>query len=966
MGALLGCTPWVHSLGVLPGCTPWVHSLGARPHAIVLSASMAAYQVEEAEGAITPGRSTGEPHCPLLAPPSTPCLLHHRSHCSTCIRPACMCCGAASVGRAISSCQQLASTVAPRLQAAVALSHSHALALHSSVLASLSGGKGERGTRMGGVGGGRAGWGEEEEGMEERERALMTGIASLQGEVCTREEGVGLPTVTAGLREQQQRLGEFEAHVGGPVWGGEVLVCVRCQQPIDLLHAVFAGLSSHTPPPSHHIAAAPSAFAFTTAFQHTPSEPQCKFTARWLEVRPCGSTTASLPPTGPPLPYRQLPQQPRAVAQVNIPAASPAAAKGSYRRCTAVFASSSLSFHLQCYLVRHGCPRSTRRAANSLAAASSRRSTPIGTAAPKGLFPPEPEKYTGPKLKVAIVGAGLAGMSTAAELLDQGHESGAVDNLLRKEHTHVFINKGGVTGAVHPPPPPCAVQPVDKAFNALALATSPVVRALVDPEGAFQDIRDLDKARPAPPLPSPPSQHVSFSEWFTSHGGTRESIKRMWDPVAYALGFIDCDNISARCMLTIFAFFATKTEASVLRMLCGSPDRFLAGPIAKYITDRGGRFHVRQPCQEVLYSTAAHGSTVVTGLRMKQAGDKEQIVTADAYVAALDVPGAKRLVPGEWRERWAQFRDIYELVGVPVITVQLRYDGWVTEMNDIELSRQLARAAGLDNLLYSPDADFSCFADLALTSPDDYYKEGQGSLMQSVPRPAFTPSPPTPALPIATMRPLLVVLAMLSNSFGHCFISVVITPADPYMPMTNEAIVAKMNEQVMELFPSARGLTLLWHSVVKINQSLYREAPGLDQFRPDQKTPVPNFFLAGSYTKQVRPLSPRSPLCVPFHSWLHPLIRSLYHPHFCNPPDPLHIHLSHPPLTSPSHIPLASSSHNHLPPPSFHSSPWQDYIDSMEGATLSGRKAAARICEAGEAISTLASQQRAAAPAAAV
>ena len=63
----------------------------------------------------------------------------------------------------------------------------------------------------------------------------------------------------------------------------------------------------------------------------------------------------------------------------------------------------------------------------------------------------------------------------------------------------------------------------------------------------------------------------------------------MWDPVAYALGFIDCDNISARCMLTIFALFATKTEASLLRMLKGSPDNYLSGPIRKYITDRGGR-----------------------------------------------------------------------------------------------------------------------------------------------------------------------------------------------------------------------------------------------------------------------------------------------------------------------------------------------------------------------------------------
>ncbi|XP_057745302.1 ornithine aminotransferase, mitochondrial-like [Arachis stenosperma] len=42
--------------------------------------------------------------------------------------------------------------------------------------------------------------------------------------------------------------------------------------------------------------------------------------------------------------------------------------------------------------------------------------------APKGLFSPEPEHYRGPKLKVAIIGAGLSGISTTVKLLDQGHE----------------------------------------------------------------------------------------------------------------------------------------------------------------------------------------------------------------------------------------------------------------------------------------------------------------------------------------------------------------------------------------------------------------------------------------------------------------------------------------------------------------------------------------------------------------
>ena len=67
----------------------------------------------------------------------------------------------------------------------------------------------------------------------------------------------------------------------------------------------------------------------------------------------------------------------------------------------------------------------------------------------------------------------------------------------------------------------------------------------------------------------------------------------------------------------------------------------------------------------------------------------------------------------------------------------------------------------MGRLLRSADADFSCFADLALVSPDDYYREGQGSLMQCV-----------------------------------------LTPADPYLPLPNEEIARRVDEQ-------ARGPWLL-------------------------------------------------------------------------------------------------------------------------------------------------------------
>merc|ERR1712217_627735 len=67
---------------------------------------------------------------------------------------------------------------------------------------------------------------------------------------------------------------------------------------------------------------------------------------------------------------------------------------------------------------------------------------------------------------------------------------------------------------------------------------------------------------------------------------------------------------------------------------------------------------------------------------------------------------------------------------------------------------------------------------------------------------------------------------------------------------SDQQIVADCLEQMYKLFPSARQLTCTWSSVVKLGQSLYREKPGQDKYRPGQATPIGNFFLAGSYTYQ--------------------------------------------------------------------------------------------------------------------
>ena len=55
--------------------------------------------------------------------------------------------------------------------------------------------------------------------------------------------------------------------------------------------------------------------------------------------------------------------------------------------------------------------------------------------------------------------------------------------------------------------------------------------------------------------------------------------------------------------------------------------------------------------------------------------------------------GAKRLVPQAWR-KWPLFDNIFRLSGVPVITVQLRYDGWITELQDQGKMRNLKEVSG--------------------------------------------------------------------------------------------------------------------------------------------------------------------------------------------------------------------------------------------------------------------------------
>lgn len=61
----------------------------------------------------------------------------------------------------------------------------------------------------------------------------------------------------------------------------------------------------------------------------------------------------------------------------------------------------------------------------------------------------------------------------------------------------------------------------------------------------------------------------------------------------------------------------------------------------------------------------------------------------DVVVAATDVPGIQKILPSSFRTHYAEFDNIYQLSAVPVVTVQLRFNGWVTELQDPIKMKQL-------------------------------------------------------------------------------------------------------------------------------------------------------------------------------------------------------------------------------------------------------------------------------------
>ncbi len=85
------------------------------------------------------------------------------------------------------------------------------------------------------------------------------------------------------------------------------------------------------------------------------------------------------------------------------------------------------------------------------------------------------------------------------------------------------------------------------------------------------------------------------------------------------------------------------------------------------------------------------------------------------------------------------------------------------------------------------------------------------------------------------------------------YVQLVVSASRSLTPMSKADVIALALRELAEFFPAVREARLERSHVVKEVRATFSARPGLEALRPEQKTEIPNLFLAGDWTRSGWP-----------------------------------------------------------------------------------------------------------------
>ena len=83
---------------------------------------------------------------------------------------------------------------------------------------------------------------------------------------------------------------------------------------------------------------------------------------------------------------------------------------------------------------------------------------------------------------------------------------------------------------------------------------------------------------------------------------------------------------------------------------------------------------------------------------------------------------------------------------------------------------------------------------------------------------------------------------------GEYYVQIVVSAARDFRGLGRDEVRRRVADETARLFPAAAGATLLRGRVVTEHAATFSAVPGVDRWRPEQMSPIPNLLLAGDWT----------------------------------------------------------------------------------------------------------------------
>ncbi len=416
-------------------------------------------------------------------------------------------------------------------------------------------------------------------------------------------------------------------------------------------------------------------------------------------------------------------------------------------------------------------------------------------------------------MRIAVIGAGLAGLAAACELADRGNDvtvferrpwaggktysyadpeaGSSVDN-----GQHIFMNCTTAyldflarlgTLALTKRQERLRVPVFDAAGRRSDLwaAALPAPLHLLPSFAAYRHLSPVEKARIARALralartdgPAADREEQTFQTWLRRHGQTDREIERFWDLIVVPA--LNCVSAEAGAAQAIFVFregFLRSARSAGIGLATAGLSELHVDPALAYIRRRGGAFYARAEVEAL----EVNGRSVT---RLRAGGETYR--EFDAYVAALPPRQLLAILPTELRAE-APFSALTQFAFDPIVNLHLWFDGPVAPF------------------------DFAAFTGSELQWVFNRTRIEGGT------------QPGGEHLAVS-----------LSNA--HC-----------YLGESRRALEQRFLPEVHRLLPRSRAARLLHFTAIKEPEATFRPAPGLH--RPGPATTIDNLFLAGAYT----------------------------------------------------------------------------------------------------------------------